>query len=164
MSRASASAWSYVEMLGKFVRVRHRRMVRNRISFVRSGSHGIDHIHLDVIHIYAVLLQPPIHQSHVPEHSVSGPGIKSVRRHADDVPVRRVRNVVFHQVGVIVGAALSRDLQVHPPWCVAHADSRLDTKFMPGLLHQTQIHVIGNLALNQRPPDPTFVSSSIHND
>ena len=117
-------------------------MVRNRISLVGSDSRGIDQVHLDVIHIYSVLFQAPIHKRHVREHSVSGPGIESVRCHADDVPVRRIRDVVLHKVGVIIGAALSGDLQVHSARRVAHSDAGLDPKFVSGLLHQVQIHVI----------------------
>ena len=123
-------------------------MIRNWVSLVRSGSRRIDDIYLDVIHIYAVFLQTPIHQGHVTEDCVSGPGVEFVCCHTDNVPVRRIRDVVFHEIGVIVGAALSGHLQVDAARRVAHSDSRLNTKLVSRLLHGTQIHVIGNLAFN----------------
>src|SRR5262249_34026912 len=104
----------------------------------------------------------PVHQGHVPEHCVSRLGVKTVRGHADDMPVRRIRDVIFHQIGIVIGAALGCNLQIHTPGRMAYPDAGFDAKFMIRLLHQTQIHLVRNLALNQRPPDATLVCGSIH--
>src|SRR5215467_1480563 len=84
--------------------------------------------------------------------------------HADDVPIRRICDVIFHEIRIIIGASLACNLQIHTARCMAHPDAGFYSKFMTRPLHQTQIHIVGYLALNQGPPNAPFIRSGIHED
>ena len=139
-------------------------MIRNRVAFVGPRSRRIHDVDLDVVHVNTVFLQSPVHQSHVPEHRISGLRVETVSRHADGVPVGRIRDVIFHEVCIVIGASLGRYLQIHTALRMAHADAGFDAEFMAGFLHEAQIHFVGNLALNQCPPDAALVRGAIDKD
>src|SRR6476659_6027738 len=98
------------------------------------------------------------------KHRIPRPGVETTSCHADYMPVGGICNVVLNQIRVIIRASLSGDLQIHAPGRVTYSDASFDAKFMSGLLHHAQIHVVRGLALNQGPPDSALVRSSVHKD
>jgi hypothetical protein len=77
------------------------------------------------------------------------------------VPARGVGDVELHQVRVEVRCPLGVHVQVHAAWGVADANPRLDPELVAGLAQESQVHAVGHLPFDERPPDAAAVESRI---
>ena len=121
-------------------------MIRHRDAFVRSGARDVDHIHLEVVDVDAILLESPIDQGELAEDRVARHGGEIAGRHADRVPVLAVGNVELHQVTVEVRRPLGVQVKVHPPGRVADADARLDAELELRTAELLKVHPLGHVA------------------
>src|SRR6185503_10147606 len=87
-----------------------------------------------------------------------------MRRHAECVPVVGIWNVIFHELRLIIRGSLRQNLEIDPARRMARSNPRFNAKFMARLLHEREVHIVGDFSLNQRPPDSPPVGCSIYED
>src|SRR5262245_2356221 len=139
-------------------------VVTNRVSLVGPCRGGFHDVHLEVVQIDTILLEAPVHQRELPENRVARRGGKVMGRHADRVPLVRIRDVELHQVAVEVGGSLGVDVKVDAFRGVTDPDPRFDSELVFRSCQTGQVHALRDLALDQRPPDAAAVAAGIDGD
>lgn len=90
-------------------------VVGNRTAEVGTRCKCIDYVDPDIVHVHPVPFQSPVHQGELHVYRIPGVSLEAARGHAENVPLRGVGYVVFHEVRVEIRCFLGVQVQVNPP-------------------------------------------------